>query len=253
LVCGNSQETTPQFAWILSATDHHANYLAGVLPESGVAMLPFETTSITVAYQQRCEDRVKVVELDGGLVIVVADGAGGTGAGAAAAETVIREVAATASLERDADGWCDVLRQTDQRIVAGESTCVVVARTARGIVGASVGDSRAWLLEDDQVNDLTKGQVRKPLLGTGMARPVGFSHPPSLSLLLVCTDGFCNYVPRESLLREIFWIDFPVLARRLVEMVRLPSGDLWDDVGIVACRPQRPASSRVRYEIRDSG
>ena len=51
-------------------------FLARVLPESSVAMLPFETTSITVAYQQRCEDRVKVVELDGGLVIVVADGAG---------------------------------------------------------------------------------------------------------------------------------------------------------------------------------
>jgi serine/threonine protein phosphatase PrpC len=215
-------------------------------------MLPFETTSITVAYQQRCEDRVKVVELDGGVVIAVADGAGGTGAGAAAAETVIREVAVAAALERDADGWCEVLRQTDHRVGAGESTCVVVARSAGGIVGASVGDSRAWLLEDDQVNDLTRGQLRKPLLGTGAARPVGFSHPPSPGLLLVCTDGFCNYVRREALLREILWIDFSVLARRLVEMVRLPSGDLWDDIGIVACRPRRPLRSRTRYEITDS-
>jgi serine/threonine protein phosphatase PrpC len=88
-----------------------------------------------------------------------------------------------------------------------------------------VGDSRAWLLENDQVKDLTGGQVRKPLLGTGEARPVGFSHPPSPGLLLVCTDGFCNYVRREALLREILWIDFAVLARRLVEMVRLPSGE----------------------------
>jgi PPM family protein phosphatase len=215
-------------------------------------MLLFETTSITVAYRQRCEDRVKVVELDGGLVIAVADGAGGTSAGAAAAEMVIREVAAAASLERDADGWCEVLRQTDQRVGAGESTCVVVARTAGGIVGASVGDSRAWLLEEDQVIDLTRGQARKPLLGTGAARPVGFGYPPSPGLLLVCTDGFCNYVRREALLREILWIDFAVLARRLVEMVRLPSGDLWDDIGIVACRPRRPLRSRVRDEITDS-
>src|SRR5262245_10243836 len=109
-------------------------------------MLNFETTSITVAYQQRCEDRVRVVELDGGVVIVVADGAGGTGAGGEAAETVIREVTAAATLDRDAESWCDVLRQTDQRVGAGESTCVVVARSASGIVGASVGDSRAWLL-----------------------------------------------------------------------------------------------------------
>src|SRR4051812_16817092 len=98
----------------------------------------FEITSITVPYRQRCEDRVKVVELDGGVVIAVADGAGGTGAGAEAAETVIREVTASASLDRGADAWCEVLRQADHRIGAGESTCVVVARSARGIVGASV-------------------------------------------------------------------------------------------------------------------
>jgi serine/threonine protein phosphatase PrpC len=215
-------------------------------------MLPFETTSITVAYRQRCEDRVKVVELDGGVVIVVADGAGGTGAGTEAAEAVIREVTAAAALEHDADGWCDILRQTDHRIGDGQSTCVVAARSARGIVGASVGDSRAWLLEDSEINDLTRSQVRKPLLGTGEARPVGFSHPPSQGLLLVCTDGFCNYVRRETLLREVQWIDFAVLARKLVAMVRLPSGELWDDIGIVACRPRRLMGSRTRYEIGDS-
>jgi len=224
-----------------------------VLPaESRFAMLPFETTSITAAYQQRCEDRVRVVELEGGVVIAVADGAGGTGAGAEAAETVIREVTASASLECDADGWCDILRQTDHRVGTGESTCVVVARSTRGLVGASVGDSRAWLLEGDEVNDLTRGQLRKPLLGTGEAQPVGFSYPPSPGLLLVCTDGFCNYVRRETLLREILWIDFAVLARKLVEMVRLPSGDLWDDIGIVACKPRRPVRSRTRFEITDS-
>jgi hypothetical protein len=129
---------------------------------------------------------------------------------------------------------------------------VVLARSAPGIVGASVGDSSAWLLEDDQVNDLTRGQVRKPLLGTGEARPVGFSHPASPGLLLVSTDGFCRYVRREALLREVLWIDFAVLARKLVEMVRLPSGDLWDDIGIVACRPGRPLRSRTRHEITDS-
>lgn len=212
-------------------------------------MHPFETTSVTVAYRQRCEDRVKVVELDGGVVIIVADGAGGTGAGAEAAETVIREVTAAASLERNAEGWCDVLCQTDHRIGAGESTCIVVARSARGLIGAGVGDSRAWLLENDEITDLTADQVRKPLLGTGAARPVGFSRSPSPGLLLACTDGFCNYVRREMLLREVLWIDFAVLACKLVEMVRLPSGELWDDVGIVACRSRRPGGSRSRYEI----
>jgi hypothetical protein len=217
-----------------------------------VTMSPFETMSITVASQRHCEDRVQVVELVGGVVIVVADGAGGSGAGAEAAETVIQEVVASASLERDAEGWCQVLRQADHRVGAGESTCVVVARSATGIVGASVGDSRAWLLEDDAINDLTASQQRKPLLGTGEAQPVGFSHSPSPGLLLVGTDGFCNYIRRDVLLREILWIDFAVLTRRLVEMVRLPSGSLWDDIGIVACRPRRLGSGRRRYEITES-
>ncbi len=206
----------------------------------------FETTSITVPYRQRCQDRVKVIDLDNGVVIAVADGAGGTGAGEEAAETVIREVSAVASLEHDARAWCEILTQIDCRIGDGESTCAVAAWSAEGIVGASVGDSRAWLLENDELIDLTTGEFRKPLLGTGEARPVGFTHPLSHGLLLVCTDGFCNYIRRERLLQEILWIDFAVLPRKLVEMVRLPSGELWDDIGIVACRPRRLDGSRKR-------
>jgi hypothetical protein len=215
-------------------------------------MLSFETTSICVAHRQRCQDRVQVIDLDGGVVIVVADGAGGTGGGEQAAETVVREVTATVSLEHDAASWCQILRQIDYRVGAGQSTCVVVARSPQGIVGASVGDSKAWLLDNDELNDLTKSQVRKPLLGTGEAQPVGFTWPASPGLLLVGTDGFCNYVRRDALLAEILWIDFAVLAHKLVEMVRLPSGELWDDVGIVACRPRRPVTSRKRYDITDS-
>jgi PPM family protein phosphatase len=212
-------------------------------------MSPFETTSLTVAYRQRCEDRVRVIDFEDGVVIVVADGAGGSGAGAEAAEAVIREVTAAASLGHDAEAWCEVLRQTDHRVGAGQSTCAVVARSATGIVGASVGDSKAWLFDNDDLIDLTKHHIRKPLLGTGEALPVGFSRPASPDLLLVATDGFCNYVRRERLLREVLWIDFAVLASKLVEMVRLPSGDLWDDVGLVACKPRRPATGRQLHEI----
>jgi serine/threonine protein phosphatase PrpC len=218
-----------------------------------VEMHEFETTSIAVPYRHRCEDRVKVIDFDDGVVIAVADGAGGTGAGAEAADTVIREITAAASLERDPASWCEILRQIDHRVGDGQSTAVVVAWSPNGIVGASVGDSKAWLFENDDLNDLTRSQVRKPLLGTGEARLVGFSHPSSQGLLLVCTDGYSNYVRRETLLREILGIDFAVLAHKLVEMVRLPSGELWDDIGIAACRPRRPEGSRQRYEITIAG
>lgn len=211
-------------------------------------MSRYETTTVTVAAQQRGDDRIAVRDFDDGVVIVVADGAGGTGGGAQAADAVIREVTAAADLAHDAAKWCEILRQTDLRIGSGEATCVVAAWTAAGVVGASVGDSRAWLLDHGELTDLTKDQVRKPLLGSGDARPVGFTQPAAQGLLLVATDGFCNYVRRDVLLKEIHWIDFAVLARKLVELVRLPSGDLWDDIGIVACRPRR-MTGRRRYEL----
>jgi serine/threonine protein phosphatase PrpC len=209
----------------------------------------FETTTLTVLYQRRCEDRVAVLDFDDGVVLVVADGAGGSGNGEAAAETVIREIKSAATLTHDAEAWCGILRQIDHRIGAREATCVVAAVSAQGIVGASVGDSKAWLIDNGELNDLTKSQIRKPLLGSSEAVPVGFTHPPSPGLLLVATDGFCNYVKRDTLLKDILWIDFVVLARKLVEMVRLPSGDLWDDVGIVVCRRRRMTGQRQRYEL----
>jgi hypothetical protein len=215
-------------------------------------MSNFETTSITVPYRRSCEDRVAVIEVEDGVVIAAADGAGGTGAGDQAAETVIREITTAASLEFAADDWCSLLRQIDCRIGAGESTGVVVALTPKTVVGASVGDSKAWIIEDGELVDLTSAQGRKPLLGSGAAEPVGFRSGPLRGLLLVATDGFCNYVRRETLLKEIAWIDFAVLARRLVEMVRLPSGELWDDIGLVACRPRRKMAGRKRYDLTDA-
>jgi serine/threonine protein phosphatase PrpC len=212
----------------------------------------FETTAITVPYRRRCEDRVKVLECDGGVILVAADGAGGIGAGEQAAEAVIREITASASLEHDQAAWCGILRQIDCRVAEGESTCVVAVCSARGIVGATVGDSQAWFIADGELHDLTRNRVRKPLLGSGGAVPTGFSHPTAHGLLLVATDGFCNYVRREALLQEILWIDFAVLARKLVEMVRLPSGDLWDDVGLVACRPRPRVGQRRRYDLTDA-
>ena len=57
-------------------------------------MSPFETVSAIQAYRERCEDRVAVFNHETRTVVVVADGAGGTGAGDVAALAVIREIEA---------------------------------------------------------------------------------------------------------------------------------------------------------------
>jgi hypothetical protein len=63
-------------------------------------------------------------------------------------------------------------------------------------------------------------------------------------LLIVATDGFCNYVKRTQMIKVIPYEDFVTLPQRLVSLVRLRSGALNDDVGIVVCRRKRPVLDR---------
>ncbi len=212
-------------------------------------MARFETAQLTEAYRTPCEDRIAVIHHDDRTVIVVADGAGGVGSGDLAAETVVREIANEHPGISTAKDWERGLRQLDGRIGTGESTAVVVDLRPDSIIGASVGDSGAWVVYDDQLVDLTANQNRKPLLGSGAARPTPFSHGPLRGTLIVATDGFWNYVRRDALTCMFAETDLSEIPRRCVELVRLPSGDLWDDVAVVACRPRRPRRAQERYTL----
>lgn len=217
----------------------------------GDFMHGFETSKIVVPQAGRCQDQVAVKEFDSGIVIIIADGAGGSGHGDLASRAVIAEVESSASLDLDTEDWCQLLRQVDQRIPAGESTCVVFSVSTKGVVGASVGDSQLWHLQDADLRNISEGQIRKPLLGSGDARPVGFAYAETTGLLLASTDGFNNYVRKDRLLREYLWHEFDILPRKLVDMVRLPSGQLWDDIGIVACRRRPAVQRKQRYSLDD--
>ncbi len=200
----------------------------------------FETAWTTESYQQDCQDRVAVFTNIGRTVIVVADGAGGSGLGGHAAKAIIEAVRQAVPATKSADGWCSFLRQIDSQIGPGESTAVVVDVQADRMCGASVGDSQAWVVKGADIMDLTVHQRRKPLLGSGEAEPVNLAYGPLDGLLLVATDGFCNYVKRTEMAKVIPYEDFATLPKRLVSLVRLRSGTLNDDVGIVVCRFQRP-------------
>ena len=210
----------------------------------------FEFASVTIAQQARCQDHVAVFEFAQRVVIVVSDGAGGIGDGERASAYVVSEVrnrlleaAEPATFER-------LLSQIDMTMPAGEATAVVLELTSDRIIGASVGDSQAWIVNDGTITNLTASQVRKPLLGSGEARVVGFDHGALTGTLIVATDGFCNYVPQAKIGPTIATAWFPVLATELSKLVRLPSGQLWDDVGIVVARRRSPGRTRVkRYEL----
>ena len=182
-------------------------------------------------------------------VIVVADGAGGVGAGEQAAEFVVQTIQANVASMNSANDWASLLHQTDLQIGDGETTAVVVDIRKYGIAGASVGDSRAWILNHESIIDLTAKQNRKPLLGSGHAEPVGFSNPELDGVLIVATDGLFDYAKRDDLQRVVLNSDFYEITRRCIELVRLPSGELWDDIGIVVARNKPVRQTRSRYEI----
>jgi len=216
-----------------------------------MAELPaFETASIAEGAQGRCQDKVAVTTASDRVVIAVADGAGGSGGGEEAAATVIDRIGHLATEARTADWWSAGLGRIDLEVGTGQSTAGGVERSANRICGASVGDSRAWIVRGRQIVDLTAAQRRKPLLGSGEARPVGFCYGPLDGLLIVATGGFCNYVKHPAMFAATEVTGFSALLRRLVDLVRLPSGDLWDDVGIVVCRRKRPATSAVPAQFR---
>src|SRR5262245_14779889 len=125
-----------------------------------------------------CEDRVEILERDDALLIAIADGAGGIGNAAAAADFVVMsglERVMGRSYLTDEVFWCDALCEIDRSLArsgnGGESTAVVVSVSASGIVGASVGDSGAWLIRPGGYEDLTEAQVRRPFIGSGKAVP----------------------------------------------------------------------------------
>ncbi|MEO7736439.1 MAG: hypothetical protein ABIY55_36105 [Kofleriaceae bacterium] len=117
----------------------------------------------------------------------------------------------------------------------GQTTAVVVAVEPGGIAGCSVGDSGAWRIGSDIV-DLTEGQTRKPLVGAG-CHPFAF-HASAIGgdTLLVASDGLLRYAKPQDVARIARGPDIAAAVRALVELVRLRSGSLQDDVSIVLCR-----------------
>jgi serine/threonine protein phosphatase PrpC len=192
-----------------------------------------------------CQDRASFFPSEGGLVIVVADGVGGVAGGSHAADFVVATVGAASSAGAgdlwSARFWVEVLRRADAEVVAGrhggESTAVVLA-VGPQIVGASVGDSVGWLIGAADIDDLTAGQDRRPMVGSGRAAVTAISGDAGSGTLVVASDGFAKYAPRAKVAGAATDPDLPRAVERLVNLARLRSGALQDDVAVMLCRRQ---------------
>jgi len=197
-----------------------------------------------------CQDRASVIPTEGGLVLVLADGAGGLAGGALAADAVVGAVTAACTARvpnlGSAQFWVDVLEATDAELATqhhgGQSTAVICA-VGREIVGACVGDSVAWLVHPSGVADLTNAQSKRPLIGSGQAAIVPIASEMGDGTLLLASDGLAKYASRAKIAATAMDADLARSSGRLVDLVRLRSGALQDDVSLVLCRrDQRPPS-----------
>lgn len=182
------------------------------------------------------QDRAGVFEVYSDIVIALADGAGGTGNGARAAQAIVDTVGAVQSARHD---WVGMLGQLDRdaaRLSRGQSTAVIVSICDGVLSGASVGDSGAWLLRDGDAIDLTEGQHRKPLVGAGCVVHVIPQTCLGGGTLLVASDGLLRYAKQADIVRAVHRSDLAAAAAGLIELVRLPGGALQDDVAVVLCR-----------------
>lgn len=177
---------------------------------------------------------MEVIPLKGRTVFVVADGAGGVAGGAAAAETICKAV--VAECHRDiADNWTQCLASIDRQMSgsSGLAAAVVVeVRDDGSIIGASVGDCEAWTFIDGTARNLTIEQVRKPLMGEGRARPIGFETHVKECSLVVATDGLWKYLDRARIAQAAAVRPLEEASKTLVDSVRMKSGALQDDVAI---------------------
>lgn len=175
------------------------------------------------------EDRVWAeTDADGGW-IVVADGAGGAGRGAEAADYLVERV----RQDRPVSGRSIVslLESIDLELAArasGLTTAVVLRLQGGRAVGASVGDSVAWVFGPDGCEELTEHQSRRPLVGSGEARPRAFVRS-GVERVVLATDGVSAFLPADRLTELA---ERGATARELVDAVRLASGTLRDDATV---------------------
>jgi len=186
------------------------------------------------------EDLAAVFERGDDLVIVVADGAGGLRGGAAAGDTlveVVRGMLADRAIDvHDARAWMGAFRAADLNLaaeMAGETTAVLVVVGKHEIVGISAGDSEAWLVNADSIDDLT-GSQKRMRLGSGRMIPIPFHRSLVRGSLVVATDGLFKYAAVDAIAAAVRTEgEADTMTRHLASLAQTQAGTYHDDLAVV--------------------
>ncbi len=190
------------------------------------------------------DDRAVVYQKQDILIAIVADGAGGMSGASEAADNFIKLVHKTIFTQTnyiDKINWSKVLTEIDSLLykhpIAGETTGIIAVINNNCIVGASVGDSEAYLISN-QSWCLTEHQYRKPLLGSGTAIPIAFGPINLDGTLILGSDGLFKYADFGEISHIIKSSQPKEGVLRLFDLLRLPSGSFMDDVAVIIAKPK---------------
>ena len=208
---------------------------------------PYAYSTAFASNRAKSQDASGVYERGDVLVVVLADGGGGMRGGEAASRSLVAVVESavndsTFQLER-VQPWIDLFRATDVGLVAngaGETTGVVIVVGPWGILGMSIGDSEAWVVTPQGVDNLTVGQYTRQRLGTRRAAVVIFERSALSGVLVVATDGLFKYAATDVIAGIVRDGSLAEVPERLVELVRLRSGKVADDVAVVLVQRKLP-------------
>lgn len=219
-------------------------------------------TTLSFRYSARSEiGRVRRNNEDAGYasqdLLVVADGMGGHAAGELASAATVASVVAAASLSNSADDVLDAL--TDAVITAGEQIADVVAAN-RDLMGmgttmttlalrddriaiAHVGDSRAYIYSNDDLQQMTKdhtfvqtlvdsGEITKEQAAVHprrnlMMRAIDGIHAVDVDVsireahagdrFLLCSDGLCGVVSEDVIIQCLAFDDLAQAVTALID------------------------------------
>lgn len=197
----------------------------------------FELNGHICGSDAKCLDRAAWLRRGNRIVVAVADGAGKSADAGFAAEFAIKHAMNFVGRETSplpAEQWFKIVGEIDGPLSlepSGECTLVVADIGADRVTGASVGDSKAFLI-DGRMVDLTANQQRQPLLGSGEAVVRAFESALTAGTILVCTDGLHKYAAKDKLVAAAAAMN----SRALIDLGRLPNGKLFDDAAAVLVR-----------------
>jgi hypothetical protein len=158
-------------------------------------------------------DRLSVLRDAHRTLIALADGADSSAASQTAAARTVNELARcfrNGALPPDPRDWVMVLEAIDKVVFsdpdAGETSALVMLVQQGVVVGASVGDSLAYVVPAvGEPGLLTSGQRKEPRIGTGLACPFGFG-PVQLDGKLITrrADRFDPFLLAPTTLQSVY-------------------------------------------------